>query len=92
MPEGSDLYDHDFFLWTQQQAAALRRAKDPNPEDFVSEEAGLAAKSATADLEQHGEHGDAVRARLDEGGFTAEQVLGDWFPEAADGVAHAAHG
>jgi len=30
MPEGSDLYDYDFFLWTQEQAAALRRAKDSN--------------------------------------------------------------
>jgi len=56
--------------------------------DFVSEEAGIVAKSAAAALEQHG---DAVRVRLDKGGFTAEQVLGDWFPEAADGVAHAAH-
>jgi len=57
-------------------------------EDFLSEEAGLAAKSAAAAFEQHG---DAVRVRLDNGGFTAEQVLGGWFPEAEDGAAHAAH-
>ena len=30
MPEGGELYDEDFFLWTQEQAAALRRAKDSN--------------------------------------------------------------
>ena len=57
-------------------------------EDFVSEEAGRTAKSAAAAFEQHG---DAVRARLDKGGFTSEQVLVDWFPEAVDGAAHEAH-
>jgi hypothetical protein len=57
-------------------------------EDFLSEEAGLAAKSAAAAFKQHG---DAVRVRLDKGGFTAEQVLGGRFPEAADGAAHPAH-
>jgi hypothetical protein len=57
-------------------------------EDFVSEEAGRTAKSAAAAFEQHG---DAVWARLDKGGFTAEQVLGDWFPEVVDGAAHEAH-
>jgi len=57
-------------------------------EDFVSEEPGVAAKSAAADFKQHG---DAVRVRFDKGGFTAEQVLGGWFPEAADGAPHAAH-
>jgi hypothetical protein len=41
-------------------------------EDFVSEEAGRAAKSAAAAFEQHG---DAVRVRLEKGGFTAEQDL-----------------
>ena len=30
MPTGRSLYDQDFFLWTQEQAAALRRAKDSN--------------------------------------------------------------
>ena len=153
MPEGSELYDQDFFLWTQEQAAALRKAKQSNlpldwenlaeeieslgksdrrelrsqirrilrhlfkleassaaepragwrstindgrsdiedvlrdspslrrdVESFVSEEARLAAKFAAADLEQHGEPVDAIWARLGTGGFTAEQVLGDWFP------------
>ena len=30
MPKGAELYDDDFFLWTQEQAAALRRAKESN--------------------------------------------------------------
>jgi hypothetical protein len=68
----------------QRDSPSLRR----EVEDFVSEEAGLAAKSAAVAFEQHG---DAVRGRLDKGGFTAEQVLGGWFPEAADGAAHPAH-
>jgi hypothetical protein len=159
MPEESALYDQDFFLWTQQQAAALRRAKDSNlpldwenlaeeieslgksdrrqlrsdirrilrhlfkleassasepragwrssinegrveiedvlrdspslrreVDSFVSEEHCLAAKYAAADLEEYGESADSIWARLEKGGFTAEQVLGDWFPEAANGV------
>lgn len=154
MPTGHPLYDQDFFLWTQEQAAALRRAKDSNlPLDwenlaeeieslgksdrrelrsqirrilqhlfklaasparepragwcstindgrgeiedvlrdspslrrevnrFITEEAGLAAKFAAADLEQHDEPADAVWAQLEKGGFTADEVLGDWFPE-----------
>jgi hypothetical protein len=31
----------------------------------------------------YGEAAEAVWARLEKGGFTAEQVLGDWFPEAS---------
>ena len=42
-----------------------------------------AAKLASHDLEDHGESADAVWARLEKGGFTAEQILGDWFPEAS---------
>jgi hypothetical protein len=30
MPKGAELYERDFFLWTQEQAAALRRAKNSN--------------------------------------------------------------
>jgi len=154
MPKGSNLYDQDFFLWTKEQATALRRAKESNlPLDwenlaeeieglgksdrrqlrsqirrilrhlfkleaspasepragwcstisdgrgdvedvlrdspslrreidaFIAEEADLAAKLAAADLSQHGEPADVVWARLEKGGFTVEQVLGDWFPE-----------
>jgi hypothetical protein len=35
-----------------------------------------------ARLEEPGEPPDAVWAQLEKGGFTAEQVLGDWFPQA----------
>jgi Domain of unknown function DUF29 len=30
MPKGADLYDQDFLLWTEEQAAALRRVKESN--------------------------------------------------------------
>jgi hypothetical protein len=155
MPKGSDLYDHDFFLWTEEQAAALRRAKESNlPLDWenlaeeieslgksdrrqltsqirrilrhllkleaspaarprsgwrstiidarsqieevlsdspslrrevdrlVKDQLAAAAEIASSDLGHHGEQPDLVRARLQKGGFTAEQVIGDWFPEA----------
>ena len=155
MTKVSELYDRDFFLWTQEQATALRAVKDSNlPLDWdnlaeeieslgksdrrelrsqirrimrhllkleispaldprggwcstiadsrseiedvlqdspslgrevdrmIAEELNTAAKFAAADLRQHGEPAEAVWARLEKGGFTAEQVLGDWFPEA----------
>ena len=156
MTKVSELYDRDFFLWTQEQATALRAVKDSNlPLDWdnlaeeieslgksdrrelrsqirrimrhllkleispaldprggwcstiadsrseiedvlqdspslgrevdrmIAEELNTAAKFAAADLRQHSEQADAVWARLEKGGFTAEQVLGDWFPEAS---------
>ena len=156
MTKVSELYDRDFFLWTKEQAAALRAVKDSNlPLDWgnLAEEIGSlgtsqrtelnsrvrrilrhlfkleaspaadprtgwrtsvrdarieiedllegspslrreidavvkrqstsAAKLAAYDLEDHGEPAEAVWARLEKGGFTAEQVLGDWFPEAS---------
>jgi hypothetical protein len=55
-------------LWTEQQAAALRRAKDS--------EASSAANLAVADLAQYGERG-RVAARIEKGGFTAERDLGN---------------
>ncbi len=149
----SELYDRDFVLWTEEQAAALRRAKDSNlPLDWanlaeeieslgksdrralrsqitrvlrhllkleVSTAAGpragwretivdarteielvledspslrrdltelieklnpIAAKLACSDLAQHDEPAAAVWERAKQG-FTAEQVLGDWFPD-----------
>jgi Domain of unknown function DUF29 len=52
--------------------------------DAVSKrQSTTAAKLASHDLEDHGESADAVWARLEKGGFTAEQILGDWFPEAS---------
>jgi hypothetical protein len=154
MTKVSELYDRDFVLWTEEQAALLRRAKDSNlPLDWenlaeeveslgksdrralrsqirrilhhlfkleaspaaeprsgwratvrdarseigdvlrdspslgreidglIAEEAASAAKSAAEDLGQYGEAPHALRARFQKGGFTAEQVLGDWFPD-----------
>jgi hypothetical protein len=157
-----ELYDRDFVLWTEEQAAALRQAEaahtnlpldwenlaeeieslgksqraalrsqlrrilrhqfklDASPttapqqgwsesirdarveiddilkdspslrreiERFIAEQTPTAAKLAVADLEEHGEATAAVHARLKQGGFTAEQVIGDWFPDkAADGA------
>ena len=156
MPKTNELYDRDFFLWTQGQAAALRAVKNSNlPLDWanlaeeieslgksdrrqlrspirrilrhllklevspaldprggwcltiadsrseiedvlrdspslrgeidrmIAEELNAAAKFAPADLRQYGEAAEAVWVRLEKGGFTAEQVLGDWFPEAS---------
>jgi hypothetical protein len=155
MTKISELYDRDFFLWTQEQAAALRAvrksnlpldwdnlaeeieslgtsqrtelnsqvrrilrhllkleaspAADPRAgwrttvrdarieiEDLLEASPSLrreidavvnrqntsAAKLAAHDLEDHGEPAEAVWARVEKGGFTAEQVLGDWFPDA----------
>ena len=53
MPEGSELYDQDFFLWTQEQAAALRRAKAANlPLDWenLAEEIESLGKSDRREL------------------------------------------
>lgn len=150
----SGLYDEDFVRWTEEQAAALHRAKVSNlsldwenlaeeieslgksdrralrsqtrrilrhlfklekspavesrtgwratvrdarseiadvlrdspsmqreMDDFIAEEATAAAELAIEDLAEHGEPAEAVRARLEQGGFTAEQVVGDWFPD-----------
>jgi uncharacterized protein DUF29 len=49
-------------------------------EGLIAEEARAAAELASADLRPHGELADLIRARFDQGGFTSEQVLGDWFP------------
>jgi hypothetical protein len=149
-----ELYDLDFVLWAQDQAAALRRAKDSNlPLDWenlaeeieslgksqrhelrsqitrilrhllklqvspaiepragwrttikearieidavledspslrrevdslIGKQSRAAASLASDDLASHGELTQTVREKLSQAGFTAEQVLGDWFPE-----------
>jgi hypothetical protein len=53
MADASGLYDQDFFLWTQEQAAALRRAKDSNlPLDWenLAEEIECLGKSDRREL------------------------------------------
>ncbi len=154
MAEIGTLYDRDFVLWTEEQAAALRCAKDSSlpldwenlaeeieslgtsqrtelnsqirrilrhlfkldasptaaprvgwrttirdaraeiedllenspslrreVADIVAKQALNGAKLAIGDLDEHGEPTEAIRARLAQGGFTAEQVLGDWFAD-----------
>jgi hypothetical protein len=50
--------------------------------DLIEKQTPIAAELAAADLARHGEGADAVESRVQAGGFTAEQVLGDWFPGA----------
>ena len=60
-----------------EDSPSLRREAD----SLIKKQIGAAAKLAADDLRQHGEPEGAIGARLAAGGFTAEQVLGDWFPE-----------
>ena len=50
-------------------------------EDVIRKQTPTAVTRAAADLAQHGEPAEALWARLEQGGFTAEQVVGDWFPD-----------
>ena len=148
-----ELYDRDFVLWTEEQGAALRRAKDSNlPLDWenlaeeieslgksqravlnsqirrilrhllklaaspasdpragwratirdaraeieelletspslrrevsevIKKQTAAAAKLAGDDLESFGEPAADITTRL-EHGFSADEVLGDWFPD-----------
>ena len=154
MAKLSALYDEDFVRWTEEQAAALRRAKGSNlPLDWenlaeeieslgksdrrelrsqitrilrhllkleasaaaepragwratidearteiegviedspslqretsalIKKQIGAAARLAASDLGGHGKPVDAIQARLARGGYTEDQVLGDWFPD-----------
>lgn len=157
MAKLGELYEQDFVLWTAEQAAALRRAKDSNlPLDWenlaeeieslgrsdrrelrsqitrvlrhllklkvspasepragwqgsideardeiaglledspslrreidglIKKQIGIAAKLAADDLSQHRETADGIRVWLEQGGFTTEQVVGDWFPDSPE--------
>jgi hypothetical protein len=154
MAKAEALYDRDFVLWTEEQAALLRRAEGSNlPLDWenlaeeiaslgksdrrslasqirrivhhllkieasaaddpqtgwrstvrnaraeiedilrdspslrrqidatVAEQLGIAARLAEDDLARHRETIESIRTRLQGGGFTTEEVLGDWFPD-----------
>jgi Domain of unknown function DUF29 len=61
-----------------EDSPSLRREAD----SLIKKQIGAAAKLAADDLRQHGEPAEAIGARLAAGGFTAEQVLGDWFPNS----------
>jgi Domain of unknown function DUF29 len=155
MTKLSQLYERDFVLWTEEQAAGLRRAKGSNlPLDWenlaeeieslgksdrrkltsqirrilhhlikmeaspakdpqagwrstirsaraeieavlrdspslrhqvdvtIMEQSSVAMKLAEDDLGQYGETAETLRKPLKQGGFTADQVLGEWFPDA----------
>lgn len=58
---------------------SLRRELD----GIVAEQVKLAAEFAAADLEEHGELTPAVRDQIQRTSFSADQVIGDWFPDAA---------
>jgi hypothetical protein len=56
---------------------SLRRSID----SAIVEQLGLAAQLAEDDLADCAEPSEKIRARIGAGGFTALQVLGDWFPD-----------
>jgi hypothetical protein len=61
-----------------EDSPSLRREVD----GLIKKQAPIAAELAAGDLAQHGEAVDAIEARLEKGGFTANEVLGNWFPDA----------
>jgi len=62
-----------------QDSPSLRR----EVAELVAAQTARAARSAASDLAEHGESADAIQARLDTGGFTADDAVGDWFPDGA---------
>jgi Domain of unknown function DUF29 len=53
-------------------------------EALIKKQLRDAAELAIDDLGQNGEPADTIQRRLEQGGYTAEQVLGDWFPGGSD--------
>jgi hypothetical protein len=58
---------------------SLRREID----GIIAEELRLAIDFAAADLAEQGELMDSVRDQLERMTFAADQLLGDWFPDAS---------
>jgi hypothetical protein len=56
---------------------SLRRQIDA----AIIEQTAIAARLAEDGLALHAETVERIRARLRDAGFTAEQVVGDWFPK-----------
>jgi Domain of unknown function DUF29 len=52
--------------------------------ELIGRQSPAAARRAAADLARQGEPTEGVHARLEHGGFTAEEVLRDWFPDRPD--------
>lgn len=47
---------------------------------LIEKQTQIAADLAAADFARHGEAAEAVRAKFAQGGFTTDEVLGDWLP------------
>jgi hypothetical protein len=62
-----------------EDSPSLRR----EAEALIKKQIRAAAELAVEDLGEHGEPADAIWARLQNGAFTAEEVLGDWFPDGS---------
>jgi hypothetical protein len=50
---------------------------------LIKKQIRAAGRLAADDLRQHGEPAEAIREQLEKGEYTAEQVLGDWFPDGS---------
>jgi Domain of unknown function DUF29 len=61
-----------------ENSPSLRREID----GLIKKQIGTAAKLFADDLGQHRETADGVKLCLEQGGFTTEQVVGDWFPDS----------
>ena len=62
-----------------EDSPSLRR----DSEGLIKKQLRAAARLAADDLGRYGEPVEAIWARLEEGGFEVDQVLGDWFPEGS---------
>ena len=62
-----------------EDSPSLRR----ETEAMIRKQLSIAARLAADDLLTHGEAAKAIEERLEGRGYTAEQVLGDWFPDGA---------
>ena len=51
-------------------------------DELIHKQIPVAAKRAAADLARLGNLTEKLWARLEQGGFAAEEVLGDWFSDA----------
>ncbi|MGH7040341.1 MAG: DUF29 domain-containing protein [Stellaceae bacterium] len=58
---------------------SLRREVD----QMIAEEMSRAAELAAADFDEHGELAEKIRDQIERIGFTADEVIGDWFPDEA---------
>ena len=60
-----------------EDSPSLRRETD----GLIKKQILAAARLAADDLKQHGETAEGIAERLEQGVYTTEQVLEDWFPD-----------